>query len=229
MGHHRGRVIEVRFELSGQMEALISCPNEVIPQAGQYLLAVDPGDPSIALGTPLFLAQGAGQGFWAASPIPAAWRPGTELQLVGPSGHGFSLPGNILRLGLVALGETIARLMPLVRQSASSQYNVTLFTDLPLPPAPSLLEALPLNSLLDELDWPDFMIFDLPVERLAELRSLLNLPEGRGLPCPAQVLVTTPMPCAGAAQCGVCAVPSRRGWKLACEDGPVFDLRQLKW
>jgi hypothetical protein len=35
------------------------------------------------------------------------------------------------------------------------------------------------------------------------------------------------MPCAGLADCGVCAVELRRGWKLACKDGPVFDLRDI--
>jgi hypothetical protein len=35
------------------------------------------------------------------------------------------------------------------------------------------------------------------------------------------------MPCAGLAACGVCAVQTRRGWKLACVDGPVFDLKEI--
>jgi len=229
MGHHRGRVIEMRLDLSGQLEALIACPEGITPQAGQYLLAVDPSDPTVALGTPVFLAKKTERGFWAAPPIPVTWRPGTDLHLAGPSGHGFSIPGNIQRLGLVALGETAARLMPLVWQFVSSQSSVTLFTDLPLPIAPSSLEVFPLVSLVEELNWPDIMVFDLPLNRLPELRSLLNLSQGQGLPCQAQVLVTTPMPCAGTAQCGVCAIPSRRGWKLTCADGPVFDLKQLKW
>jgi NAD(P)H-flavin reductase len=40
-------------------------------------------------------------------------------------------------------------------------------------------------------------------------------------------LVVAPMPCGGLAECGVCAVTTRRGWKLACKDGPVFDLGEL--
>jgi NAD(P)H-flavin reductase len=42
-------------------------------------------------------------------------------------------------------------------------------------------------------------------------------------------LILAPMPCAGLAECGACAVPARSGWKLACLDGPVFDLRALDW
>ena len=43
----------------------------------------------------------------------------------------------------------------------------------------------------------------------------------------AQALIVTPMPCGGIAECGVCAVTVRRGWKMACKDGPVFDLKEL--
>lgn len=43
----------------------------------------------------------------------------------------------------------------------------------------------------------------------------------------AQILVRVPMPCGALAECGVCAVRLRDGVALACDDGPVFDLRLL--
>lgn len=229
MGYHKGRVTEIRFDPSGKMEAFIACPAEAVPLIGQYLLAHDPDDSTTALGTAVFITQRLRQGFWAAPPIPPAWVPGTKLELAGPLGHGFDLRGNWQRLALVGLGDTVARLMPLVRESVPSQSAMTLFTDLPLPQTPASLEVYPLNSLVESLDWPDFMLIDLSLEQVPRLRQVLKLPEGAILPCPAQVLVTVPMPCAGMARCGACALPARRGWKLVCEDGPVFDLRQLKW
>ena len=42
----------------------------------------------------------------------------------------------------------------------------------------------------------------------------------------AQALVTPPMAC-GVGACQGCAVEMRRGIRLACTDGPVFDL--LEW
>jgi dihydroorotate dehydrogenase electron transfer subunit len=227
MGYYRGRVTEIRHEAGRFTEANIACLAGAVPLAGQYALATELSDPEEVLGIPLFTAEQSKQGFWAAAPTPTEWNPGTDLELVGPLGHGFDLPHNIQRLGLVALGETVSRLMPLVRQMAQSHCGMTLFTDLPLPRIPDALEAYPLASLGEALDWPDFIAFDLPMERLSDLRDMLGLSERDGLPCPAQVLVTTPMLCAGMAQCGVCAVPARRGWKLACEDGPVFDLKML--
>ena len=43
----------------------------------------------------------------------------------------------------------------------------------------------------------------------------------------AQVLLHTPVPCGGVAECGVCAVTLRSGWALACREGPVFALSEV--
>ena len=229
MGHIGGRVIEIRLDASRQMEALIACPVGMTPRAGQYLLAVDRDDPETVLGIPLFIAGESVHGWWAAPPIPASWKPGTSLDLVGPLGKGFDLPREVQRLGLAALGDSVGRLMPVIRQTGLVQRAVTLFTDLPLPSLPAFVEAYPLATLPEALEWPDFMQIDLPLRRLAELRAILGIQGGKELAFPAQVLITTPMPCAGLARCGACAVPTQRGWKFACEDGPVFDLKALKW
>ena len=109
-------------------------------------------------------------------PIPLAWKPGTSLDLVGPLGHGFDLPREVQRLGLIALGDTISRLMPLVSQVQQPHRGMTLFTDLPLPRIPAFLEVYPLSSLAEALDWPDFMVVDLPLHRLPELRDVLGIP-----------------------------------------------------
>src|SRR4030042_7091156 len=130
MGHYNGRVTEIRLEAGGQMEAAVACPIEAIPHAGQYLLASDLNNPEEVLGTTLFLAEQSMHGFWAAPPIPNSWRPGKNLDLVGPLGHGFELPRQIQPLGLVALGYTVSRLMPLVGQIRHSHGSATLFTDL---------------------------------------------------------------------------------------------------
>jgi len=222
-------VSEIRLETGRHVEARITCPSSAIPSAGQYLLASDLDDLDAILGIPLFTAEKSQHGFWAASLFPVTWTPGTNLDLVGPLGHGFDLPLNIQRLGMVALGETVSRLLSLIQLTAQTQGGMTLFTDLTLPILPVALEVYPLASLKEALDWPDFMALDVPLTRMGELRDVLGLGYGTVLPCPAQVLVTTPIPCAGLAQCGACAVPARRGWKLVCEDGPVFDLSSLKW
>lgn len=229
MGLNQGRVREMRLDASGLVQVFVLCPASAVPLPGQYLQARDAHDEQASLGTPLFLVEPARQGFWAAPLHPVRWSPGTRLELVGPLGHGFALPGDIRRLGLAACGDTVARLLPLLAHSKPARAAMTLFTDLPLPALPAAVEVYPLASLKEALDWPDQLVLDVPLERMEAIRQVLGISHGSILPCPAQVLVTASMPCAGLADCGACAVPGRRGWKLACKDGPVFDLRSLLW
>ncbi|MBN2146961.1 MAG: hypothetical protein JW726_06215 [Anaerolineales bacterium] len=220
--------MEVRL-LGGAVQAYVACPAGMAPAAGQAVLAHDPSDDSASLAETLFPAEICADGFWAAPPIPSTWAPGTALALRGPLGRGFLLPGNLRRLALAALGDTPARLLPLVAQATQSGAEVALFCDALLPRLLAAVEIHPLTSLPEALPWADLLALDLPLERLPALRALLGLQHGEGLPCQAQALVWTPMPCAGLARCGACAVPTRRGWKLACEDGPVFSLHELDW
>jgi dihydroorotate dehydrogenase electron transfer subunit len=192
-------------------------------------MAIDPYDVQSALATPLFAIENVMHGFWASPLQQVTWGPGTDLELVGPLGHGFDLPGDIQRLGLVALGETVSRLMPLARKAVENSAGVALFTDLPLPRLPAAVEIHPLESIIEALDWPDYLALDVPLERMEGLRRALGILDAAPMPCPVRVLVSTPMPCAGLAQCGACAIRGRRAWKLVCADGPVFDLQSLSW
>ena len=218
-----GRVVEIRSEPGGA-EAVIACPAGAIPAPGQYTLAAAAGD---VLGTALFLAKSREDGFQAAQPLPAGWEPGTQLALRGPLGHGFRLPDSLQRLALVACGESITRLLPLASAALARQVAVTLFSDLRLPALPAALEAFPLEALREALAWADFLAMDVPIEDLDKLGDRLGLAAGGKSLYPGQALVQTPMPCAGLAECGACAVKTRRGWKLACEDGPGFDLKAI--
>jgi hypothetical protein len=119
--------------------------------------------------------------------------------------------------------------MPLILQSVREDCAITLYTDAPLPPLPAAVEVFPLGALPEAPAWADFLALDVPLDELPALRGRLDLPPGQPLPCPAQALIYAPMPCGGLAKCGVCAVEGRRGWLLACEDGPVFDLKELRW
>ncbi len=229
-GFTSGRVREIRFGAGKQVEVSIACPAGAIPRPGQYLLVSNTEDVAAPLSTLLFMMERSTHGFWAAPLGEAAWSPGTRLELAGPLGHGFDeLPASLPRLGLVAMGETVARLLPLIQQWSQVHTALTLFTDVDIPALPSSVEVFPLASLPEALEWPDYLILDVPLRQLEQVRQALGLALGAILPYPAQVLVTSPFPCVGLGQCGACAVRTHRGWKLACEDGPVFNLASLYW
>jgi dihydroorotate dehydrogenase electron transfer subunit len=208
-----------------------------LPRPGQYIQAHNPNDPDAVLGTSLFpiglpTSIDGSSNFESVSlgPIPYTWNPGTTLELRGPLGHGFVLPPAVNSLGLIALGDMVGRLLPLVPEALSQNTDVAIFSDAPLPPLPPVIEIRSLNAIPEAAAWADYLALDLSLDDLPNLRNTFELQPYEFLSCPAQALISTPMPCAGIGDCGICSVPKhRKSFLLACKDGPVFNLNQLNW
>jgi len=226
-----GRVIEIRLEGRGETGALIECPPGMLPSSGQYLQALARDDRDVVLPVSLFPCQLTSSAthagdtqFATAPPVPASWQPGTSLILRGPLGRGFHTPHPLKRLGLATIGHSASRLLPLIDSAA----EIALFSKSLPPDLPAHVEVNPLNELQTALSWADFLAIDCPLEQLATLPDLLGIEVDGPLPCPAQILVSASMPCGALAECGVCAIPAKRGYKLACKDGPVFDWGEFR-
>ncbi len=220
-----GRVSELVL-LDGASAARIRCQAGIIPAPGQYALAHADGSDA-PLPTVLFAARILPDGFITATPIPSTWAPGTRLHMRGPLGHGFVLPPAARRVALVSLKCSPGVLLSLLDAAFRQDAAVTLIAadapdDLPLQ-----VEVQPLHALPEICRWADYMAFDLPREALPELKSLLSKVGPTSMNADAQVLVRTPMPCGALAACGVCTVEVGHKPLLACDDGPVFDFRQL--
>jgi len=84
------------------------------------------------------------------------------------------------------------------------------------------------DELADACSWADCIIGDTPIDHLAVWKSMVSLGDHVDPKRDIQVLVDTPMACHGTAECSVCAVKTRHGWKNACSDGPVFQLAELE-
>jgi dihydroorotate dehydrogenase electron transfer subunit len=219
-----GQLVELYLE-GGLTGGRLLCPQNLIPAPGQYLLAHDGSD--VPLPVPVFNAGTIPGGFLLAPPISQTWRPGTILSIRGPLGHGFTLPTNVRKIAFVALGETSARLKPLLVEALNRDAAVVLVSDLENPDLPPEVEIQSAVGLADIVQWADYLAMDLTRESLPELRVMLGLTGQDRVRYQAQVLMVTPIPCGGMGDCGVCAVTVRRGWKMACKDGPVFDLNEL--
>ena len=231
MSVYTGTVTRIELGQDGGRRTEVDCPRACIPAPGQYVQAHKKGDETVPVPISLFLGGWPGHDastFTTAPPIPTDWQPGDTLILRGPLGQGFSLPPRIKRVGLVALGITTARLLPIAEMALQEGMEVALFTDARLPRLPSQIEVNPLRSLLDVLSWCDYLAFDGAPSNYEDIGKTLGLSPTTPLPCPAQVLVCQPMPCGGLGECGVCAVPGkRRRYKLACVDGPVFQWGEV--
>lgn len=252
MQRYETALLEVRLENGGGISGRISCPPGLYPGPGQYLLVHAIGQDE-TLATSLFAARallrpmgeevqpvqssftgsknhpGAHvvEDLELAPALPASWTVGTRLSVRGPLGQGFSLPKSARRVALVALGVFAHRLLPLAEQALAQKAAVALYTrHVPGQLSPEV-EVLPLDSLGEALNWTDYLAFDLPPTALPGLKKRFGLAPHTPMPVPAQVLVQVPMPCGGMGECGLCAVDQRRGWKLACKDGPVFDFNEI--
>jgi hypothetical protein len=234
-GMHTGEglVKEITL-LDGSIAARILCVSNLISASGQYLLAHADGSDE-PLSVPVFPAESNLQGFLAAPPIPSAWNPGTRLHLRGPLGHGFALPMSARRVALVAWDNYSARLLPLMDLAHKQEAAVTLVSGAPPEDLPLLVEVQPFSALDEVLKWADYIAVDVERESLPQLRERFGsgqqargrIGSGHFILNEVQVLVSTPMPCGGVAECGVCAVPVKRSWKMACKDGPVFVLNDI--
>jgi hypothetical protein len=194
-----------------------------VPAAGQYVLASNPEDTDSPLAEVLFPFETSADGFLTR--VPAHWNLHQSVHLRGPLGKRFTLPHHAENLALIVLGRSPNRLLPLL----ATGLNTTLFTDTHDLSLAAAVEIQPLQELSELLNWADFSALDIPLETLPSMRRILGLGSHQRWPHAAQALVTTPMPCGGMSDCAVCAVPARKGTRLACKEGPVFHLKGISW
>ena len=212
---------------NGLIGGRILCPSEMIPSPGQYLLAHDPASDNL-LPVPLFPAGLISHGFIIAPSIPETWQPETRLSLRGPLGHGFDLPESSRRVALVAVDGNPYRLLPLLDVALKNEAAVTLLSESLPADLPAEVEVQPISMLPEAAAWADYLALDVMRESLPEVWKILENGDEVWAVKDAQALVLTPVPCGGMAECGLCAVSVRQGWKMACKDGPVFKLRVLR-
>ena len=231
MGHWQGQITEV-WEEGGELAGVVTCPAQSMPAAGQYLLAREPTDHAAPLSHRVIPSTIGVNSFTTSPGLPRTWAPGTILELAGPLGRGFTLPETARHAAFACLGGSPAWLRPVVQLALSRGCAAVLYADgvgLSLDHWPTALEAAPLASFPEVLQWADFLALAASPAGLARLRDRLSLPPRGQLPFPAQALIDVPVPCGGMADCGVCAVKTRRGYLYACRDGPVFHLNELEW
>jgi dihydroorotate dehydrogenase electron transfer subunit len=200
------------------------------PALGQIGLLYEPAERGLA-----WLARG---------------RAGDELDVLGPYGHPFEIGTRTRSLLLIGAGPGLAALLLLARAAAVRNCTITLLagadaTDL-LPP-PFLLPGeveyqtfIPLQiadfrlqleqaqqsaiyNLQSAIGWADQLCVALPQTQLVDLATIIRRVKYRWERGFASALLEGPLVC-GVGACGVCAIDLRKGARMLCSDGPVFDL-----
>lgn len=197
------------------------------PLPGQYFQVFAPGCSQTAA-VSLFLAGGNHDSLDLTGEIPSDWNPGKKLRWRGPLGHGFELPAKVEKTAFVPWLNPGLVLLPLLEKALGQQAAVTWYSRQVPDWLPPQVEVLPPESLPDAVNWAEYIAITCDLKHLSDLTAALGGKPTDHPKCRIEVLVHTPLVCGGSGACGVCSVKIRRGWKLACKDGPVFALEQLE-
>ena len=222
------RLLEI-YQTGDEHAGVLDLPQKFWPTPGQFLSCQRLDGYPQALTTPLFRVLG-DKGRLNVGPLPNDWRSGEQFACSPPQGNGFKLPRAAGRIALAAFDCTPARITSLIEPALAQDASVALFCQ-PLPASeylnrlPAVVEIGTISALAENLTWPDFLAIAIERDKLSQLTEFFGHVELR---FDAQVLVQTDLPCHGIGECGVCAVKTHRGWRLACTDGPVFALEEVR-
>ena len=214
---------EIAATLNGRA-IRISNQHSRIPAPGEYFLAFAPGSNQV-LSVALFPYEIDPETLTLCGTFPGEWQPGTSINIQGPLGNGFHPPSIAGKIALLATDVSLSdRLYALMLQSLSHGLAVAWVADAIPEQFPPLVELLESSDLLEAVKWSDYTA---AASTLTRLGTLINTFDRHAeLKKKVDVLIGTPMVC-GNARCGVCAVETKKSWKLACKDGPVFNLEEV--
>ena len=208
----------------------IECPGGLHFDVGQYFLASSPEIPEAASSV-LFPIAKDDRKLKIALPFPDHWRTGMPLMIRGPVGKGFTLPIGARRIALVHLGipDVYGSVFaPIIEFGLKAGGEVVSYGDILPENLPTAVEVLPLDQISDAWKWAEYLAAEIEQSQLNWLLHLLMQKPGSRLPDRAEVLIHTPLICGGLADCGLCSVKTKKGYRLTCKDGPVFQLGDLE-
>jgi NAD(P)H-flavin reductase len=195
-------------------------------QPGQYFRAFAPASAQV-LPVAIFPYSRSAETLSLSGAFTAVLQPGDSLLLQGPYGNGFTEALKTRRLLLLSahseLENRLYFLMQAALQSSADIAWVSETCSLPLPPQVELLKPAELH---DAILWADACATALPLHEISTLIEGMRLSSAEA--SKFEVLIDTPLAC-GNARCGVCSVQTKKGWQLACKDGPVFHLGELQY
>jgi NAD(P)H-flavin reductase len=223
-------IIHQVSELAGQRAAVLHCQKPIHAEPGQYLaLVAEELDSPVPL-TP-FVLDTDGLSLQV-SPIPDDWQPGKVIQVRGSFGHGFHLPPDSSRFVLIGLDAHPNRLLYQLSACHQAGKEILLVCEdfqklASLPQLPLSVEVLPLSGIPEAVSWAQVIDIDCRLGDFQKLELHKDLLKHKSKDSLVEVLLSTEMPCLGIAECGVCAVHTRKGYQLACKDGPVFRFEEF--
>jgi len=218
MKRERALLAEIYRSEPGPRAGRLHCPSSLIPAPGQFVMALAERHPA-AHRIPLFPCAIHDDGF-SSLMVPETWQPGDELDLMGPFGRGFTPSEAGSRWLFISSLPDGGTLLPLVEMGLERGLELAWWGESGrrLDPAVEIVLDLPAA-----LDWSDYTACETDPETMGTLQAIWRSPPSKAS---IEVLVLTDLLC-GFGACQACAVTGRRGFRLSCSDGPVFDAAWL--
>ncbi|MHC1782988.1 MAG: hypothetical protein AB9891_09575 [Anaerolineaceae bacterium] len=207
----------------------ILCPAELNLRPGQYFLAAPAGSLD-ALPAVLYPSKKVGKRLIVNRPYPNDWQVGTVLNLRGPLGRGFHFPSAARRIAIIdnCSVERPASIFKFWMEEVLERGGeLVYYSDYHPAGLPTAVEGLPLEQAGEAWKWAEYLAADVDLSQLEALVRILRPNPDSRLPDQSEALIRTTMVCGGQAECGLCAVKTRTGLRLACKHGPVFPLYEL--
>lgn len=236
------RVVENRLLWSDVQLLAFDAPEfAVAMHPGQLALVRDPAtiEPYLRRKVWLYQVNGERVAFTLSTrdPLASLWHSGHTLDLLGPVGRALEFDPNARHVLLIGEGTRVAALFPMAQQAIQENRAVVLFSR-----PDSRGDVFPAHLLPPEIEyhtggdlpcaelitWADAIVANGREQLYSELKDGIRAARyrlERGL---ARVLFDEPIPC-GTGACYACAVKTARGVRLACIDGPAFDLMDWGW
>ncbi len=151
---------------------------------------------------------------------------GSQLNIKGPFGKGFSIDPLAKNILLLNGNETGPALMPLMDDAIKKKLNIAYIGEQESFDFPSEIEMLPEKEFLDAYQWAERCYVEVSSENK---NSLIN--RFRQIVFhdkKTEVYLHTPVLCSGNADCMICSVETKSGFVKTCKDGNVFWLSDLE-
>ena len=162
-------------------------------------------------------------------------RVGDTLDLLAPLGRALEFDASARHILLIGEAARIAPLIAIAQHAIAQNRSVVLATRQVSPeqafPAHLLspeIEYYSDGNLFDtkQIAWADMVVASGSAALYRALADSVRAARYRLEAGFVQVLVDMPMPC-GTGACYACAIETSRGIRLACTDGPLFDLAEF--
>ena len=239
----QSRVVDNRLLWANNQAITVNAPGLARTiRPGQFALARDPStlDPYLRR-VLLPLSIQADQIQFAldkSDPLATRAQPQTMLDLLAPIGRAISIDSNARHVLLAIDGANLAPIVFLAQHAIQLGKEVVLVAR-----ANGITVQFPPNLLPEEIEyhtrrenepwlnpewitWADVIFACGTSAAYREMFDTITQAKFRAPRGLAQVWINAAMPC-GIGDCFGCAVDTARGFVLACEDGPFFDLTEI--